>query len=316
MATFVFDLSLIFLTIVLIALSILIFRRWREERTRDRRGEQRRSAGRIYLARLDGRQDQEDELQNIPVQTKLDAVSHLMRLMRGEAREELLDLADRDRLFEPAIAATLSARAARRSEAILTLEQFGSHRCIQALEVLLANDSSMTVRLEAAAALSRLGALPSLRDTISLLKIERGSPTRLHLALFTSQAQIEPDQIRRLLAEDIAPPLRAALVEALSANGDLADMAIFENAARHADEEVRAAALRSAQRIGDPRSESWVCRALSDPADLVRAQAAKTCAELGCVKARPQMKELLHDKSIWVRIRASEGLAMLDGKVA
>jgi len=179
--------------------------------------------------------------------------------------------------------------------------------------VLLANDASMTIKLEAAAALARLGGLPPLRDTISLLALEANRPTRLHVALFASLAATHPEQIRQLLSEEITPPLRAMLIDALSSSGDLADLGDFERAAADEEPEVRSAALRAARRVGDPRCEAWVLPMLTDPVDFVRVQAAQTVAKLGFTRARPKLKQLTTDESVWVRIRAGEALSLLPG---
>lgn len=312
MASLVFEISFIFLLAMLSVLAILVLRRWRAELSQAGREKMRQEVVRSYLAAIDG-VEAAPLSPNIPAETKLEAVSHLLRLTRGGEREKLLELADDQRLFDKAIAASRSHRPARRSEAILTLEQFGSPRCLHTLEVLLANDKSTKIRIEAAAALARLRALPSLRDMISLLALDHSRPIRFHVALFSSLAETNPEQVRRLLATDIQPPLRAMLVDALASSGDLQDMQEFEKAAAHEQAEVRAAALRAARRFGDPRCEEWVLPMLSDPVDFVRMQAVQTTAKLGFARARPKLEGMTSDASVWVRIRVGEALALIPG---
>ncbi len=315
MASLVYQISFFFLLGMLAILAILVARRWRGEVSRAKHEKMRQQAVRSYLAQIEGA-DEPARIDTIPTDTKLEAISHLLRLTRGADREKLLKLADEDRLFANAIAASNSSRPARRSEAILILEQFGSPRCLQTLEILLANDNSTMIRLEAAAALARLRALPSLRDLISLLALDRTRPIRLHIALFASLAETNPEQIRELLATDIPAYLRAMLIDALSSSGDFQDMLEFERAATHEEAEVRSAALRAARRFGDPRCEKWVLPMLSDPIDYVRMQAAQTIAKLGFARARPALEEMTGDESIWVRVRVSEALSLLPGAAA
>ncbi|OCC23347.1 hypothetical protein MB02_12010 [Croceicoccus estronivorus] len=317
MASFILQISLLSLAVMGCLLAGLIAHRWFDEHLRDKRKDLRRSAVQAYLTRVEGQEESVAALtDHLPLAVRLEAVAHLMRLVRGEHREKLLALADEERLFEKAVKTARNGRAAQRSEAILTLEQFGSPQCIRALNELLANEPHMSIRLEAASALARLEALPSVRDIISLLSISSERPTRLHLALFSSIAASHPEQIRQLLEDEPSGAMRAMLIEALSNSGDLHDVAELERAANDPDAEVRAATMRAARHIGDPRCEPYVLRLLSDPVDFVRMQAAQTVAKLRFQNARPKLEELAQEGSIWVQIRARDALSLLEGRKA
>ncbi|KPL68674.1 hypothetical protein SZ64_11550 [Erythrobacter sp. SG61-1L] len=310
MPIIVIDITLAFFLAASIVLAILTFRRWLSEKDRATRTELRRRIAQAYVGRLEVSTLPPEIIQASP-QVRLEAVSHLLQLLRGSERDKLLQIADEERLFDTALHFAESPRAARRSEAIRTLDQFGSPRCVSALQMLMANDEENEIRLEAAAALARLGRLPSAKDTISMLGLRHGQVIRLHRALFRSIAAQHPEQIRELLHEDVQPDLRAVLIDAVAYGGDLRDVAELERAAREPVAEIRAAAVRAARLVGDPRTEPWVIAALSDEAEIVRIQAVQSVAKLGFKSALPKLRELQDDASVWVRVRTGDAMALL-----
>jgi HEAT repeat protein len=113
-----------------------------------------------------------------------------------------------------------------------------------------------------------------------------------------------------LLEEDIPDKRRAMLVDALGWSGDMSVLPTLEKAAQSKDVEVRAAALRAASQLGHP-SVPWVLDMLEDESEIVRLQAANSCAVLRLRSAVPRLQKLLSDDVLWVRLRAEEAIALL-----
>ena len=302
--------SLVFAIAMALCLGVLILRRWQFERASAARKALERTVTRAYLMRLNDATTGPD-VSGIDLSIRLSAVSHLLQLLRGGDRAHLLEFADADGLFAGPLKRTASLSPARRSDAIRVLEQFGSEPCVQSLIVLMANDRSREVRAEAAGALARLGRLPGVRDTISLLELKDHAPNRMHRAMFRSIAAGHIEEMRGLLATAIADPLRALLIDALGWSGDLSAVDDLARGATHPNPEIRCAALRAARQLGHPHARDWIIPLLSDEDENVRGQAARTCSKLRLQRAVPMLEAMREDTSWWVRMRADHALSLL-----
>lgn len=246
-----------------------------------------------------------------PAEVKLAAVSHLHLLLRGGERERLMQIAELDGLLRKTIEQSKSRRIARRIDAIRLLQQFGSEACVARLREMLVADRNGTVRIEAAFALAALRALPPPRELIRIIGLFDRPPNRLDSALFRAMAQQYTDHLQRLLDDPMPHQRRAMIVDALGWSNDLSVLPTIERAAGIENAELRSAALRASAKLGSPSASAWVIPLLADPVPFVRLQAANTAAALGLHAAVPQLRQLLGDEDLWVRLRAQHALDVL-----
>jgi HEAT repeat protein len=238
----------------------------------------------------------------------LHAVSHLLQLVRGSERMRLLALAEKANVLAEPINQLSHGRPARRVDAMRLLEHFAVSNSISALETVLASDPVYEVRLEAAATLARMGAVPTPSRLIAALEMRRRPATRLHEALFRKAAANHVFELARLSRDDSLTAIRPLIVEAIGSSTDLAHSDLLFANAGDQDPEVRCAALRAARRIGNPVASKWATQLLLDANENVRIQAIQTCRSLGVREAIPILASLLRNSSFWVRTRARQAL--------
>lgn len=305
---FVIRLSVVFAATMLVCMAVLVARRWRAERRHVRDAACASDITRAYLRRLGGATDIAPPG---PGPVPLDAILRLGQLLRGAERDRLLALAEADGLFDVALSKLHRSRRAGRVDAIRILAQFGSERCVASLQAVMAADPRPELRLEAAGALAQLGRLPSPGDTIAMLGMAKGTPTRLHLAVLRSLASVHVAELGRLLDADFPFALRCMIVDAIGWSGDFSASNLIERAARDDDPELRCAALRAAGQLGRPDVARWILPLLADPSADVRVNAIRACDTLRIGGAVEALEVLRHDQSWWVRSRAEEALATL-----
>jgi HEAT repeat protein len=289
---------------------ILLLRRWmlegREAADRAKLGAITRS----YLQRVGGYdQDHPDTTWSVDLRTS--AVSHLHLLLRGGERQRLMQLAELDGLLETTIRQSRDLRAARRIDAIRSLQQFGSEACVARLRRMLTRDRHPQVKLEAAFALASLEALPPPRELLRILGMFARKPNRLDSALLRSAAPQYADHLMRMLGDPMPHWRRAFIIDALGYANDPTVLPTLRRAASMDEPELRSAALRAATKIGNPSVAEWVEPMLDDPVAFVRIQAANCCALLGLQSAVPKLQEHLTDDDLWVRLRSGHALDVL-----
>ena len=238
-------------------------------------------------------------------------MSHLIQLLRGEDRDALLRISCQSSMLQLAIKGVAKGRPARRVDAMRILEVFATAASIEALHACMGGDTSLVVRLEAAATLARMDNLPDPVTVIDMLDLTHQPITRLHKALFRSAAARDALELVGLAEDERYISVRALLVEAM---GWSDNFAVVEPLRRHADDpnpEVRCAALKAARRLEHPDAASWAVRLLLDSTDIVRIQAIQACAKLGAKDAIPILTSLIENPSWWVRTRAKQALEIL-----
>ena len=302
--------SLIIALATLLVMTVLLLRRRRWEATVTAREADMLTASRGFMRALAGDADS-FATTNVPASAKRAALSHLLRLVRGGDRTLLLAIGEQEGLFADGIAALGRAAPARRIDAMRLLEQFGSSECVSALRNCLRTDADPDVRLEAAAALARLGKLPLVDELIDALSLGTRPVTRLHAALLRSLAVRDAVAIAALAASASHPRLRPLLVEAIGWSEDLTAVDVLAQHAADPDSEVRCAAVRAARSLAHPAAGPWLVPLLNDPSDAVRIQAAQACGQLLIADGVTALLRLVTDPSWWVRLRAREALALL-----
>ena len=292
---------------------VLYFRRAADERraARDIEGDIMLSDRLLSLIRQDTPPNAADVSPTVEGEQLRRVFSHLLHLVRGDDKDRLLALADAMGLPDMAIARMADHLPARRVDAMHVLEQFPVQRSVDALITLMGGDPERDVRLEAAAALARIGELPPPDQIVDMLDLRNQPANRLHEAIFRASAVEWPAALIALSMDPSLNGIRPLLVEALGWSNDFSVLPILAQHANSRDAEVRSASLKAARRLGHPDVETWVLPLLLDPADQVRTQAARTSGKLGLRDAIPVLLTLIENPSWWVRMRAAEALAML-----
>ncbi|PCD04097.1 hypothetical protein COC42_07280 [Sphingomonas spermidinifaciens] len=239
--------------------------------------------------------------------------SHLLQLVRGDDHDRLMRLADALGMPDGAIRRLRKGNAAQRVDAMRELERYPLPRAVEALERCLAQDRRHDVRLEAAAALARIGSVPAPGVLIDTLDLRRRPINRLHEAILRAGAPRHSAELIALSRDPATGRVRPLLVEALGWIGDFSVLAVLHDHAGDPDPAVRAAAARAARKLGHPGAGSWLIPLLLDPFDQVRIQAVRAAGQLGLTQAIPMLAALVENPSWWVRMRAVEALALLRG---
>jgi HEAT repeat protein len=242
---------------------------------------------------------------------KIRVFSHLLQLVRGDDHARLMRLAGRLGTPDRAIRRLTGGSAARRVDAVRMVEQFPLPGAIAALRHCLLHDSHREVRLEAAAALSRLGEVPSPRLLLDTLDLRHQPVNRLQRAILRVAAPGHAPELKELSMDPASAGVRPALVEALGWSEDFSMLATIGEHAADPDPEVRAAASKAARKLGHPGAAKWLLPLLLDPFDQVRIQAARAAGALGLVDSVPALAALSDSPSWWVRMRAAEALSVL-----
>ena len=238
----------------------------------------------------------------------LDVASHLLQLLRGGERDNLLRMVEQLGLLRAEIARLASKRPARRIAAVRTLGSFPSASVEAALKHRFRYDAEPAVRLEAGLALVRLGTLPTVAQAIAALD-DGAFRAPAHRIVFRALAAQRPSEMIAAWNECGASAARFAIADAL---GDVFHPGAFDTlraAIADPDPQMRCEALRAARRLGHPSVVPAVLQALGDPEWIVRVQAAATAGAMRIEAARARLEALTGDGQWWVRYRAAEALA-------
>lgn len=247
---------------------------------------------------------------------RVTAINHISQLVRGDDHERLTRFVEDNHLLDGVAVGARHGRSARRVDSIRLMGGIGGDRSVAILRDILLNDRDHAVRLEAAAMLAQLGALPPPDVLIAALDLENTPISRLHRALFRSLAPACSSDLLRLVKWRAPPGLRALLVDSLGWTENYSGLDALADAARDENIDVRCAALRAARKINHPASAGWVFALLKDADETVRSQAVLTCAQMGLRRAVPELREMRSDSSAWVRLRVAEALDALEGRAA
>lgn len=209
---------------------------------------------------------------------------------------------------------------------------------VQALVTAL-DDPQVGVRLEAARALARLKAVPSVAGLVARLAVVDASHSLAVREIFRSLGPLAVGELMNVLESDVPDQVKLLATDALGHIGDPRAVpallklfhspknrdgdTIYEHKARrgrsytersqpaNSSVVLRLAVMQALSVLVDPRALDAILAALEDPIWEVRAQAAQCASQLGSPAALPRLEALLHDEHWWVRFHAAEALFKL-----
>lgn len=286
-----------------------------------------------YLENPDEGRDLIDHLTEDDRNDIRDMIEDLVRMVRGAAREHLLQLVNELGGCET-FGEILESGGKRRSQsgaipvdwflprgwgdedhrlrAVAGLALFDDPRADKALRAGLA-DRSPRVRLAAAQALVDAGAEESLGALIEHLGIGEEIRSRAMREIFRELAPRRTLEMLDLLSADVPDTVKVLALYGLAGTRDPALLRAIAVQAGSPAVDVRAEAMRALATIGHPGAAPTVLTGLTDESWVVRAQAAICAGTIGLVEAVPALVSLLADGEWWVRFRAARALAQIGG---
>ena len=195
---------------------------------------------------------------------------------------------------------------ADRTRAAERLARLGDAKAVEPLIDVLTSAKEVQVRVKAAEA---LGMLRDRRAVESLMTAARAPETQLRAAAVTALGLIADHVAAEALfiaARDTEPGVREAAVRSLSALGISVERVSSDLSS--ANWQVRAAAVNTLGRLGDPGAASSIISALRDSDSRVRSEAARTLGAFSTSSATDALINALSDQSADVRIEATFAL--------
>lgn len=236
----------------------------------------------------------------------------MVRKLRGEAREVLVDLLERRGTITRLRRRLRSHSAVRRARAAELLGLLGEHAPRGDLERLLLGDPDPEVRIVAARALGEVGDPAAAGPLIAAVSGVRAVPLRI---VARSLARVGPGAAPVLVeamtsAEATA---RAVAAEILGLGGAVTAVGVLSShALRDPDDDVRIRCARALGRIGVPSALAVLrrCTAPGEPAAL-RAVATRAIGDVGGPEAIRALEPLLADAEHRVASNAARALGGL-----
>ncbi|HEX3005835.1 MAG TPA: HEAT repeat domain-containing protein [Angustibacter sp.] len=239
-------------------------------------------------------------------------VVSMVRKLRGEAREVLVDLLDRRGTIARLTRRLSSRGAVRRARSAELLGLLGEHAPRAELERLLVRDHDPEVRIVAARALGEIGDPASAPALLSAVSGPHAVPMRI---VARSLARLGPGAATALVEAmtSAEAPARAVAAEILGLGGAVTAVGVLSShALRDPDDDVRIRCARALGRIGVPSALSVLRRCVEpeEPAAL-RAVAARAVGDVGGAEAVRLLRPLLADVEHRVASNAARSLAGL-----
>jgi HEAT repeat protein len=301
-------------TAILIALG-LAAKRWFEERARGRKALRRERISRHVQALLAS--SVEISARTVPPLDPGDAPAlfsvalGILRVTRGRDADRMLALLEVWNL-RPHLARLLAG--ARRSRQIRALTLLSRFRDEESLALLLKTLShpGIYVQLAALRGVADRGDTAHLAEVVNALSRSRETNVPMLADILRRFGEPAVPGLAELARSPVATlGVRVAAVMALGSIGALAAMEPLLEMSHDANPVLRARALESLAKLGDPRSAPAVLRGLVDSEARVRAAAAKAAGLLGLREVLPALADALYDEVWEVRYRAAEALYLM-----
>lgn len=216
----------------------------------------------------------------------------------GLEEDELLALRHRD----PAV----------RARAAVHLGYMGDQGVAQVLITAL-QDDQLDVRLCAAQALVQLQHLPAVPAILEALALPGRWPVQRATELIYGMGSPVIAPLQHILdaASAHAPEILTATLNVLGLLRAHVATDRIEPLLLHPSTEVRMAAVRALETVGDEHFAGPLVAALQDPEWEVRSAAAKSLGTLQLATALPALQTALADSAWWVRYNAASAIAAL-----
>lgn len=176
-------------------------------------------------------------------------------------------------------------------------------RCLQ--------DKHDLVRIEAARALARLGDAAGMSIVCDMIDGPSRWQSLLMAELAAELGDVGVSTLRRIVAEDTRPFVRANAIDALAQMHDLGSVPLLRPLLRADDAELRVRAVKALGQLGANQVLPDILELTTDDVWQVRAQAVKSIGRLAR-SGDPQVTEALvralSDKSWWVRYNTANTL--------
>jgi HEAT repeat protein len=239
-------------------------------------------------------------------------VVSMVRKLRGEAREVLVELLDQRGTIERLTRRLGSRGAVRRARSAELLGLLGEHAPRGELERLLVSDRDAEVRIVAARALGEVGDPASAAALLGALSGTHAVPMRI---VARSLARLGPGAAPALVEAmtSAEAPARAVAAEILGLGGAVTAVGVLSShALRDPDDEVRIRCARALGRIGVPSALSVLRRCVQpEEPSALRAVAARAVGDVGGAEAVRVLRPLLADPEHRVATNAARALAGL-----
>jgi HEAT repeat protein len=237
----------------------------------------------------------------------LNALSNIASKVKGDYVKKVIKLMHALNAKEEGMKALQSSTWWRRVDACKFLGSVPGDEVVAALYEAL-DDSIIEVRVEAARALSRLGATCSPKLLLEKLANVTSTRSMVMADIFHLLDQkAVPELIEIIQTEDQGQVL-GLVVDTLGHIGDLRAVNPLLDLNKRASAEIRVAIMKAFSLLLDSRVISAVRDNLKNASFEVRYAAAICAGKLGSIELVPDMKACLNDDKWWVRFRVAEAL--------
>lgn len=303
------------IAVSMIAMLVLILRRFRTERRAVWWKERRKKLMARLLAALDEGDTSVDDwsdLTEADLRLAHEILYDMTELTRGDSQHQMVVLLDSIGGREAGIRQLTSKRESTRILAATNLAYFRGPDVEGALRRAM-EDRSAHVRMTAAASLHAIGSVITLKDLVAHLAPDLIARSRRMRELFRTIGAQNVDDMMGQLATTNSVPLRLLIIDALGASQSMQASTLIIEQTQSPDVDVRAEAFRALTSIGHPGALNAVLRGLKDDAWEVRTQAAVCAGKVGLDDTVASLTRLLDDDKWWVRFRAAQALYAIQG---
>jgi hypothetical protein len=234
-------------------------------------------------------------------------VLDLLRVMRGNDRERLIQILRNWNLFPYLSRAARKGPRGKRIQAITLLGHFND---TESLVILMghAGDTDIYVQLATLRCLAERGATKYIGPIVNELQKARKTNALMLADVLGRFGDSAIPSLVRLLQSGANADVRVAAIMALERIGSLSSIDPLLKILHDENAEVRAQAASTLGKLGDVRAGAALTHCLVDAGRNVRLQAAIALGSLSYHKALPYLVKAMNDSEWWVRFRAAQAL--------
>jgi hypothetical protein len=292
------------------AMGMLIVRRARRNRSQAAANVRREELKRMVWALMDepGRLfEEKGRLKEGDRGLLLELFSELLEKIKGDYADRFVSLMRILGLMEECLARINSRAWENRASACGLLSLFNDPNVKLALYRAL-EDPVPEVRVEAARALVRLGAVRSVDELMKYLVVGDGIPSLAVMELFRNLGPGAVGEMLAVLEKDARLAAQLIAIDTLGRLGDHQAVPALLHLYDHPSAKVRVSVLQALGHLRDPRALPAVLLTMTDTDWEVRSQAAAAAGSIRGIEAIPLLEKLLEDEHWWVRYTAADAL--------